>query len=73
MEAFYAVNGFTLLIFAGILITKIKMQARQIANMRQAEIEDLKRKVEAQDRIVAQHQSAAIQQEDAEKKASMHL
>jgi len=45
MEAFYAVNGFTLLIFAAILILKIKVQTRQVASVRQAEIDDLKTKV----------------------------
>lgn len=45
MEAFYAINGFSLLIITGIIIMKIKMQGREIASQRQAEIEDTKRMI----------------------------
>lgn len=34
MEAFYAINGFSLLIITGIIIMKIKMQGREIASQR---------------------------------------
>lgn len=42
MEAFYAINGFTLLIVAGIIIIKIKGQGKQLVNHKIQEMDELK-------------------------------
>ena len=42
LEAFYAINGFTLLIIAGIIVIKIKGQGKQLVSHKIAEMNELK-------------------------------
>lgn len=42
MEAFYAINGFTLLIVAGIIIVKIKGQGKQLVSHKIEEMNELR-------------------------------
>ena len=52
MEAFYAINGFTLVIFSLIIICKIKLQSRQVEQANLLEIEDMKRKIITQETMI---------------------
>jgi hypothetical protein len=52
MEAFYAVNGFTLIIVAGIIIIKIKGQGKLLEKHKALEMEALRVNIKSQQAII---------------------